>query len=294
MEEQKNLNLQGKEKEKAESNPVKKVVENAEKVISKQENKPVRLTEAQKVVVLAQKAFEKANEYNMNFNREANFAVQILESNSYLMKARPESIRNAIINVSLTGLTLNPALKYAYLVPRNSKEGLNIVLDISYIGMIKLLTDAGAVKNVDAGVIYSNDKYDFRKGSDPYFKHQPSLSNRGEKVGAYAIAFLRDGGFQFEILGKDDIEKVRATSESWKNEKGRQYSPWETWEDEMWKKTALKRLFKLLPKTKFSEQLVAAISNEHENEMSDLPKTEKYSKLFDEDAQEIEEVKDNG
>jgi len=265
--------------------------ENAQKESAKENKEAIKkYSPMQLIVYSAKKSFESVKS-DVDFNREANFALQILESNNYLQKARPESIRNAIVNLSLTGLTLNPALKYAYLVPRNSQDGLNIVLDISYIGMIKLLTDAGAVKNVDAGVIYTNDKYDFRKGSDPYFKHQPALVNRGEKIGAYAIAYLRDGGFQFEIMGKDEIEKVRATSESYKNEKTRKYSPWENWEDEMWKKTVLKRLFKLLPKTKFSESLIAAISNEHENEINDLPKEQKYANFFDEEIQEAQEVK---
>lgn len=241
------------------------------------------------LVFTAQKQFEASNEYKMNFNREAGFAIQILTNNEFLAKCEPESIRNAVVNVGLTGLTLNPALKYAYLIPRKGK----CVLDISYMGMIKVLTDAGAVKNVDAGVIYANDKYDYRRGTDPYFKHQPALSQKGEMIGAYAIAFFRDGGFQFEILGREDIEKIRNTSESYKNEQSRQYSPWETWEDEMWKKTALKRLFKLLPKTNFSDQLIAAISNEHTNEMDDIPPETKYERIFEdfEDAQIVREAK---
>lgn len=242
----------------------------------------VREKEVKTIVLDAQSRFEKANEYKMNFLREAGFASQILISNPYLMKCDPTSIKDAIVNVSLTGITLNPALKYAYLVPRKIKEVTKCILDISYIGMVKILTDAGAVKNVDAGVIYSNDKYDFRRGSDPYFKHQPALSGRGEKIGAYAIAYFRDGGFQYEILGREEIEKIRSTSESYKNVEGRKYSPWETWEDEMWKKSALKRLFKLLPKTNFSDQLIAAISHEYENEVEDLKKPEdKYERIFD-------------
>jgi len=241
------------------------------------------------LVFQAQKQFEASNEYKMNFNREAGFAIQILTQNEFLASCDQNSIRNAVVNVSLTGLTLNPALKYAYLIPRNKK----CILDISYIGMIKLLTDAGAVKNVDAAVIYSNDKWDYRKGTDPYFKHVPALQNRGDKIGVYAVAFFRDGGFQFEVLGKEEIEKIRATSESWKNENARKFSPWETWEDEMWKKTALKRIFKLLPKTQFSEQLIAAISTEHENEMEDLDPETKYEKMFDEiqDANVVKEPK---
>lgn len=252
-----------------------------------------REKESKLLVFAAQKQFEVSNEYKMNFNREAGFAIQILSNNPYLLKCDPDSVKHAVVNVALTGITLNPALKYAYLVPRKVKNELKCILDISYMGMIKILTDAGAVKNVDAGVIYQNDRYDFRRGSDPYFKHVPALSGRGEKIGAYAIAFLRDGGFQFEILGREDIEKVRATSESYKNEEGRKYSPWETWEDEMWKKTVLKRLFKLLPKTNFSDQLIAAISHDYESEMNDVnvPKEDKYSGIF-EDIQEATVVND--
>jgi recombination protein RecT len=223
----------------------------------------------------------------MNFNREAGFAIQLLTQNEFLASCEQESIRNAVVNVALTGLTLNPALKYAYLIPRKGK----CILDISYMGMIKVLTDAGAVKNVDAGVIYSNDKFDYRRGTDPYFKHIPSLQNRGEKIGSYAVAFFRDGGSQYEILGKEDVKKIRNASDSWKNEKSRQFSPWETFEDEMWKKTALKRLFKLLPKTNFSDQLIAAISKDHENEMEDLPPESRYEKYFEEEIQEPEVIK---
>ena len=262
--------------------------ENVSKPAVKETKEIATIDKTKSLVFKAQKQFEASNK-DMNFIKEAGFAIQILGNNSFLASCDQKSIVDSVVNVGLTGLTLNPALKYAYLIPRKGK----CILDISYMGMIKLLTDAGAVKNIDAGVIYANDKYDFRKGTDPYFKHQPSLSNRGEKVGAYAIAFLRDGGFQFEILGVDEIEKIRATSESYKNEKTRQYSPWETWDDEMWKKSALKRLFKLLPKTKFSDQLIAAVSNDHDNEIDDLPKDQRYEKYFDEpqDVTYIDESK---
>jgi recombination protein RecT len=247
-----------------------------------------REKESKLLVFQAEKQFSASNEYKMNFNREAGFAIQLLMNNPALMNCEAETVKHAIVNVALTGITLNPALKYAYLIPRKNK----CVLDISYIGMIKILTDAGAVKSVDAGVIYSNDKFDYRKGSDPYFKHVPTLVNRGKKIGAYAIAFLRDGGFQFEVMGMPELMEVRATSESYSNEKGRQYSPWVKWEDEMLKKTVLKRLFKLLPKTHFSEQLIAAISHDYTTESEDLkPQEDKYADMFDE-VEEAEVVKD--
>ena len=267
----------GKKKENAQIKPEQK--ENKTSAVA-------NYSVTQKLVLSAKRSFENSNEYGLNFNREANFALQILEGNNYLLKATPESIKNAIVNVSLTGLSLNPALKYAYLVPRVSKEkGLQLVLDISYIGMIKILTDAGAVKNVDADVICQNDKYDFRKGTESYLKHSISLGDRGDVIGAYAIAYFRDGGSQFVVMNMDELHKVRATSESYKNEKTRSYSPWENWADEMYKKTCLKRLFKLLPRTDFSEQLIAAVSAEHEAEISDVKQEDRLANLFDEEQE---------
>lgn len=41
----------------------------------------------------------------------------------------------------------------------------------------------------------------------------------------------------------------------------------------MWKKTVMKRLFKVLPKTHFDAKLIAALSKEHENEQADIADT---------------------
>ena len=118
------------------------------------------------------------------------------------------------------------------------------------MGLIKILTDAGAVKSVFADVVHEKDEFLYSQGSNPILEHKPDLQkDRGQPFGAYAIAYFRDGGFQFEVMAKPEIEKIRATSESWKNEKTRQYSPWEKWEKSMWKKTVMKQLFKFLPKT---------------------------------------------
>ena len=86
---------------------------------------------------------------NLSFAKESGFAMQILKANEYLAKLDPISIRDSIVQVALTGITLNPALKYAYLIPRAGK----CTLDISYMGMIKILTDAGFVKNIDAAIV---------------------------------------------------------------------------------------------------------------------------------------------
>lgn len=239
-----------------------------------------------KSVMPAEAKFNASNPFEMNFKQEYGFAVMAVQSNPYLLNCTPQSIQSSIISVALTGISLNPALKYAYLVPRKVKNELRCSLDISYIGMIKILTDAGAVKSVDAAVVYENDQFKFSKGSSPFVEHVPEIfGDRGKMMGAYAVAHFRDSGFQFEIMTREEIERVRSTSESWKNEKTRQYSPWENWTDEMWKKTVMKRLFKVLPKTDFTDQLIAALGKDHQNDIEDSAENQERIETIFEDVE---------
>lgn len=246
-------------------------------------NNQVAVIDRAKKLMPEIKKFQSANTFEMNYAQECGFAIMAIQNNPYLLNCSPESMQSAVINVALTGISLNPALKFAYLVPRKTKDELKAVLDISYMGMIKILTDAGAVKNVAADVVYEHDHFLYNQGSNPILEHKPDLlKDRGKPIGAYAIAYFRDSGFQFEVMARPEIEKVRATSESWKNSDTRQYSPWEKWTDEMWKKTVMKRLFKILPKTHFNDQLIAALSKDHENELADAADTTgRFDSIFE-------------
>ena len=57
----------------------------------------------------------------------------------------------------------------------------------------------------------------------------------------YAVARLKDGGYQFEVMSRAEIEQVR------KKSKAGSSGPWVEHWDEMAKKTVLRRLCKLLP-----------------------------------------------
>ena len=52
------------------------------------------------------------------FDTELSFALQHINRNNQLKKATAASNIMAVLNVAQTGLSLNPMLKYAYLVPR--------------------------------------------------------------------------------------------------------------------------------------------------------------------------------
>ena len=66
-------------------------------------------------------------EQTVTWAKESQFAIQYFQKNDYLAKtalANPTSAQNAIINVAAIGITLNPASKLAYLVPRDGMVAL--------------------------------------------------------------------------------------------------------------------------------------------------------------------------
>lgn len=185
---------------------------------------------------------------------EVMFALQIMRGNSEAFSnVEPQSIQNAVTNLALTGATLNPAKAQAYLVPRKGK----CCLDFSYRGLVKIAVDSGSVLDVDATVVYEKDEFDYEMGLNPKLHHKPSLeADPGKPVFVYAVAVLASGIRKFIVLNMKEIEKVRATSKA-------KSGPWFDWFDEMMRKTAVKKLYKLLPQTD-KMSIATAIVNESE------------------------------
>ena len=208
-------------------------------------------------VYSVEKEFNEVNSYRMNFTKEAQFALQLLQGNDYLQKAaqqNPAALEYAIINLASIGTTLNPALKEAYLVPRGGK----ICLDISYMGLIKLATDTGAVEWVQAEIVKEKDTFEYMGvGQKPLHKFQP-FGDRGQMVGVYCVAKLSTGEFLSTIMSKADIELIKN-----KSSQAASNGPWISFFDEMAKKTVIKRAAKLWPKSE-RVQKAAEILNEHE------------------------------
>jgi phage RecT family recombinase len=186
------------------------------------------------------------------FNKEAGFVCQIWNDpkNSYLRKSTKESLFSAVVSIAQTGLTLNPVAKQAYLIPRSGKA----CLEPSYIGLMKLLTDAGQVKNIQTNLVYDGDEFSVNLGMETTITHQPYYitgKQKGNIKGVYSVANLSDGNKQFEYMTKEDVEEIRDTSESYKafiSGKSKQCI-WKTYEGEMFRKTCIKRIAKHLPRS---------------------------------------------
>ncbi|MDH5511481.1 MAG: recombinase RecT [Nitrospinota bacterium] len=172
--------------------------------------------------------------------RLMNVAVQKTPA---LLKCTPRSLLASLMQAAQLGLEPDGTLGQAYLIPYwNSKTKTNEAqLQLGYRGLMTLARRSGEIQTISANVVYSNDRFDFQLGLNEILDHSPRLGDRGEMIAVYAVARLRDGSHALEVLYPKDIERAKKSSKALKD------GPWVTHPEEMWKKTAIKRLCKYLP-----------------------------------------------
>lgn len=248
---------------------------------------PAQLRGLEKCFLLPKKAFIAAGGTEEQFSREVNFAAQAMLNNPFLIvcaKKNPQHLIEAIKNVALTGLTLNPELRLAYLVPY---KGV-IKFQSSYMGKLDIIMRTGVVKRMYADLVYSNDIFEMSKGSGAHLRHVPDpFGERGELRGGYFYAELANGGEVYDAMPLARIKEIMGRSESVKAKKT---SPWSTDFTEMARKTILSWGFKFLPKTGISDSVVKALeaSSQYDNAVfEDWRKApEKETDDFDDDFAE--------
>lgn len=222
----------------------------------------------QDAIKRAKDRFQKVAATTVNYDKESIFAMQALMKTDFAMQTankNPQSVHLAMINVGSTGLTLNPANGYAYLVPRDGA----IMLDISYKGLIKIATDSGSIVWARADIVYSDDQFTYHgPASLPEHKADPFKTDRGNIVGCYCIAKTKDGDILTEVMPYAELEKIRGKSSAFmrkdKQGKPNPSGPWFEWFEQMAKKAVIKRASKTWPYT--DERLAQAIEVANESE----------------------------
>lgn len=162
-----------------------------------------------------------------------------------LGKCNVQSFMGAIMQCAQLGIEPGAALGHAYLLPfgnGKASDGLaNCQLIIGYRGMIDLARRSGQIISLTARAVYANDEFRYTYGMEETLEHVPATGERGDFTHVYAVAKLKGGGIQFEVMSKSDVLKVKASSKAGNN------GPWVSHFDEMAKKTVIRRLFKYLP-----------------------------------------------
>lgn len=153
------------------------------------------------------------------------------------------SVLLAAMQAAAVGLEPNTPTQQCWLLPRKNKGVTECQLSIGYRGWLKLVRRSGTLQSIVADVVHENDVFHWSRGLERDEFEHVQFDGDGEPgplTHAYAIARFKDGGYQFVVLNRRQVEARRASSDSFKF--GKDYSPWTKWPEEMWRKTAIRAL----------------------------------------------------
>jgi len=174
-------------------------------------------------------------------NELLRFAIKVVRQTPELLKCNRLSILRSLLEAFHLGLSPDSSLGEAYIVPYKGEAQLVI----GYRGFIKLAKNSGMVEHIEARIVYQKDKFRVEYGTEPKIEHIPSPDDDpGKPIAVYAVAYLKGGHKVFELLWKRDVEKIKNLA--LQEKKNKEASPWVRFEEEMWKKTAVRKLVKYL------------------------------------------------
>jgi len=208
---------------------------------------------------------------HMTAERLARIALTEVRKTPALGKCDQTSFLGAIMQCAQLGLEPGGALGHAYLLPfeNRKKDITEVQLIVGYRGMIDLVRRSGQIMSIEARAVYEADHFDVQLGLHSDLVHIPAWDahDRGPLRFVYAVAKLKDGGTQFEVMSRVEVERVRAKS------RAGQSGPWVDHFEEMAKKTVIRRLFKYLPVSIELAQAVALDEQAEDGRPQDNPLT---------------------
>lgn len=215
-------------------------------MMATQPNNPVAVIRQNLDVMAPQ--FKAALPNHVSVEKFTRVAMTAIQNNPQLQNADRSSLFGSIVRLAQDGL-LPDGREAALVMFGNKAQAMPMIA-----GVLKKVRQSGEVAKVSAQVVYENDHFVVSYGFDEDVTHNPPPLDkpRGNPIGAYATAVLKDGSRLLEVMSFEEIEKVRSVSRAAKN------GPWVQWWGEMARKTVMRRLSKRLPmSTDLEEQVFA-------------------------------------
>lgn len=170
---------------------------------------------------------------HLTVDRLSRIILTEIRKNPKLAECTQESFLGAIMTTAQLGLEPG-VIGHSYLIPffNTKKSVLETQFMIGYRGMLDLARRSGQIQTIEARPVFKKDKFQISFGLNPNLTHEPAWEelDRGELIFVYAIAKMKDGGTQFEVMSRVEIDKIKAQSKSSSN------GPWVTHYEEMAKK----------------------------------------------------------
>lgn len=234
--------------------------------------KPLAVTPQQKIRDLLGRQRDQISNALPKFLTPERFirvALTTINKNPKLLECTETSLMACIMDCAQLGLEPDNVMGRAYLIPFNDNKNNRVVctLIVGYKGLCDLAYRSGKVKSLMAQIVCEHDDFDFRFGLEHRLNHVPKFDgDRGKVVSVYAYAIMENGVTAFDVMGLDDVERMRGRSKSGNN------GPWVTDWDEMARKTVLKRLSKYLP---LSTDFMDAVARDNESDEEERVKAAK-------------------
>lgn len=197
-----------------------------------------------------------------------------ISRNPQLVECTPESFMGAMMQAAQLGVEPNTPLGQAYLIPYRNHGRLECQFNLGAKGMLDMAYRSGDVTDVYAHEVHENDIFEYELGLTPKLVHKPVMKNRGPVIAYYAVFHTKNGGYGFQVMSKDDVEAfAKKASKSFNS------GPWQTYFDEMAKKTVLKKALKYAPmRAEFAKAIAAdgTIKSSISENMSDMADEKEY------------------
>ena len=182
-----------------------------------------------------------------------------------------ESIFRSLKEAASYGLELNGTFGQAYLIPYNEKVNgkyeMTCHFQLGYRGIIQMARRSNTIKTIAAEPIHENDIFEVQLGMGRNLSHKIDITKeRGEVIGYYCLVELCNGGSQFKVMSKKDIENHRNKFSKAYDEK----DPNNIWNknfDAMALKTVVIQALKLCP---ISIEAMDAVLNDERVDLKDV------------------------
>jgi recombination protein RecT len=189
----------------------------------------------QELIVASGPRFAGAISKRVTADRLASIVCLSVATNEKLAACSSASLVQSALRSAQLGLSLDPVLGEAYLVPYKGVA----TFQPGYRGLLKLAY-RGGLRKAYAYVVRQGEPFKVTLGLAPNIAHEPGYDMGASVTHAYAVVYLPGGDVDFEVMSWDEIEAIRQASPSGN-------SP--AWmaphtRPEMEKKTVLKRLLK--------------------------------------------------
>lgn len=178
-------------------------------------------------------------------DRMVQMYTTLIAKNPAIADCEPDSVIGALLQASILGFKPVEALGHCYFVPYKGR----LQFQIGYKGYIELARRSDQVKSIHAFCVFKGDTFNYSLGLNPSIYHTPTddpidISDWRLITHVYAVAHYKSGGYNFIVLTKNQIERLRKASP---NQNGVPDGIWHQWYDKMAMAKAIKQLAPYMP-----------------------------------------------